>query len=124
MTHDVTVSSAECAECKQDHRPDCYRNETVGHYGGGPSDCNCGWRTLGQKHLQAQKDALYTAALAAFGPEPIKYLLQPGIGKLFFAAELTALADALRSGLGMPPQEHELQILTTKELRAQLEAKK
>ena len=25
-----------------DHLPNCYRNQTMGHYGGGPADCDCG----------------------------------------------------------------------------------
>ena len=56
MKHDVTVSAAECAECKLQ-------------------------RVLGRKyvppaeHLQAQKDAAYAAMKAALGPEPIKVLI-------------------------------------------------
>ena len=25
-----------------DHASNCYRNQTMGHYGGGPADCDCG----------------------------------------------------------------------------------
>ena len=92
MTHDVTVSAAECAECKQDHRPDCARNQTVGHYGGGPADCNCGWRTLGQRHLQSQQSAFWRAAVAVLGDNPIYEILH---GSAWLKNDL--FADALRA---------------------------
>ena len=121
--HEVLKSSAECAECK-------YR---MGFQYGilvVPEDSDkdkaamllAAQSIAATEHLQAQKDAAYAAMEAAFGPEPIKYLTSGGIGTKFFASELTALADALLNGLGIPPQEHELQILTTNELRAQVEA--
>ena len=99
-THDVTVSAAECAECKRDHLPNCYRNQTVGHYGGGPADCDCGWRTLGLKHLQAQKDALWEAFCEWLGPEPIaavmKIELIPEITLVHFENLKQALLRAQR----------------------------
>ena len=63
MTHDVTVSAAECAECKV---PSIVRGTEIE---GQEADARY------RAHLQAQKDALYAAAVTAFGPEPIKVML-------------------------------------------------
>ena len=77
MTHEWWLSSAECAECKRLTR--------------------AGLDWAAEAHLQAQKDAAYAAMEAAFGPEPIKYLLQEPGTEGDRAAELDRLMDALRA---------------------------
>ena len=65
MTHDVTVSAAECAEC------------VAADPMGSPMPYGLSMlrRAKEIEHIQAQEDALYAAAVAAFGPEPIKRLI-------------------------------------------------
>ena len=59
MTHEWWLSAAECAEC---------RFVLEYKYPNDPENLVL--------HLQAQKDALYAAAVAAFGPEPIKAIIE------------------------------------------------
>ena len=64
MTHEPWLTAAECAECNTGH--------AAWHEG---QEREAFIHILHSAHLQAQKDALYAAAVAAFGPEPIKVML-------------------------------------------------
>ena len=83
--HDVTVSAAECAECKRDDTAECMS-----------------FKVKSVIHRAEQQSALYAAAGAAFGPEPIRAIL--------------ALRPEPTNDVGL----HEFQGA----LRAQMEAKK
>ena len=64
MTHDVTVSAAECGKCNGDIAQWTTREKES-------------WvHMVHFEHLKAQKDALWQAAVAAFGPEPIKAIIE------------------------------------------------
>lgn len=64
MTHDVTVSAAECGKCNGDIAQWTTREKES-------------WvHMVHFEHLKAQKDALWDAAVAAFGPEPIKFIIE------------------------------------------------
>ena len=85
MTHDVTVSAAECAECI-DVMP--YKDAALRD-------------SVHREHLQAQKDALWRAAVKAWTQlttdNVITYLLMPGQTDDEAAADLHRLEDALRA---------------------------
>ena len=90
MTHDVTVSAAECGKCNGDIAQWTTREKES-------------WvHMVHFEHLKAQKDALWQAAVAAFGPVPLKAML--------------ALQPEPTNDVGL----HEFQGA----LRAQMEAKK
>ena len=89
MTHDVTVSAAECGKCNGDIAQWTIREKES-------------WvHMVHFEHLKAQKDALWQAAVAAWTQQPndnvIAYLLQPGQTDKEAAADLHRLEDALRA---------------------------
>ena len=83
MTHDVTVSAAECGKCNGDIAQWTTREKES-------------WvHMVHFEHLKAQKDAAYAAMEAAFGPEPIAAIMA-----LHTALDMTRmieLQDALRA---------------------------
>ena len=83
MTHDVTVSAAECGKCNGDIAQWTIREKES-------------WvHMVHFEHLKAQKDALWQAAEAAFGPEPIKAIITSGLhGLILFQVALRAQLEA------------------------------
>ena len=63
MTHDVTVSAAECAECEKMRQPVLMRMGLISE------------ADMEKAHLQAQKDAWWLAGQEAMGDNPISHVL-------------------------------------------------
>ena len=80
-----------------DHLPNCYRNQTMGHYGGGPADCDCGAARRAMVKPASMTDAASKAAREIVN----KYLLDVAmpVGKLMHveSAILSAIESAAQA---------------------------
>ena len=85
MTHDVTVSAAECGNCNGDIAQWTTREKES-------------WvHMVHFEHLQAQKDAAYAAMEKEFGDNPIKGLLSHVAGSEACCMTFRRIAVALRA---------------------------
>ena len=85
MTHDVTVSAAECGKCNGDIAQWTTREKES-------------WvHMVHFEHLKAQKDALWQAAVAAYGDNPIKAVIDLELIQEFALLMVENLQDALRA---------------------------
>ena len=85
MKHDFLKPPAECGECQG------YRLSDI------PEELQYAFHMASREHARAVADALYAAAVKAFGPEPIDGILNlwPHYGK-----GTEALKTALRTEIG------------------------
>ena len=97
MTHDVTVSAAECAECK--HRTGFQYGMIVV-----PEDSDkdkaaillAAQSIAAVEHLQAQKDAAYAMLTSTFGEQPLAAILERSRGQ-FIETQVLFMGNALRA---------------------------